>query len=798
MSEDRTTDTALSAASPPPVDLVEVDRIVASIGQGADAAIPICQAIQARFNYLPQAALQRVCATTGITPAAITGVATFYNQFRLAPAGRHTIRICVGTACHVKGSENVHAALTRHLKLAEGQDTDAARLFTIQKVACLGCCTLAPVVQIDRVTYGHVTPSRVPAMLEDFLAQQSAAAASPRPAPAAAASAALPEIRIGLGSCCVAGGSARVRIAVEKALAESGPPARVKRVGCVGMCHRTPLLEIDVPGKPPVLYARVREEEVARILHRHLRPHGLFRRARRTAAAALDRLLTDEAWPSLARHPLDVRDPPVAAFLDRQRRVVTEAGGQMDPLDLDEYRRRGGFAALHTALTAHAPESLVQEIRRSGLRGRGGAGFETGRKWEAVAAAAGTTKYVICNGDEGDPGAFMDRMILESYPYRVIEGMLIAAYAVGAREGFLYIRAEYPLAVQRVREALRCCADAGLLGERLLGAGAGFRLSVKEGAGAFVCGEETALIASIEGRRGMPRLRPPFPAERGLHGCPTLINNCETLAAVPWILRQGADAFAHMGIGTSRGTKVFSLTGKVARGGLIEVPMGITIRQIVEDIGGGVADGRAFKAVQIGGPSGGCLPAALSDTPVEYETLHQLGAMMGSGGLVVMDDRDCMVDMARYFLAFTQDQSCGKCTFCRIGTRRLLDILERLCAGHGRKDDLETLEGLSLQVRQGSLCGLGRTAPNPVLTTLRYFRTEYEAHLKGHCPAGRCKALIHYRIGDECIGCTLCAQNCPAEAIPVRTYEKHAIEDAKCIRCDMCRQVCPAGAVRVE
>jgi NADH-quinone oxidoreductase subunit F len=775
----------------------EVDRIVEAVGRGADAAIPICQALQAHFGYLPEAALRRVCEITSVTPAALVGVATFYNQFRTTPSGRHVIRVCVGTACHVKGSERVRAALARHLGLGPGEDTDARRLFTLQRVACLGCCTLAPVVQIDRVTYGHMSPAGVSAMIEDFLARERVGETGPEDGCRRTGESGEGEIRIGLGSCCMAGGSARVYRALSEAAAERGAGARVKRVGCVGMCHRTPVVEVVIPGREAVLYERVGEDQARAIVRRHFRARGWGRRLRLATAHALDCAFTDEAWRPIARAGVDPRDPELTAFLGRQRRVITEDSGAADPTDLDEYRRRGGFTALARCIGEGSPQRVIEEILRSGLRGRGGAGFETGRKWAAVRAAVGDAKYLICNGDEGDPGAFMDRMILESYPYRVIEGMLIGAFAVGAGEAIFYIRSEYPLALRRVREALDRCEAAGLLNQ-VRRSRPGVTFAVTEGAGAFVCGEETALIASLEGGRGMPRVRPQYPAERGLWGRPTLINNCETFAAVPWILRNGAEAFAAMGVGRSKGTKVFSLTGKVLRGGLVEVPMGITVREIVEAIGGGVAGGGRFKAVQIGGPSGGCIPAELADTPVDYETLTGLGAMMGSGGFVVMDESDCMLDIARYFLAFTQDQSCGKCAFCRVGTRRMLDILDRICAGQGEGRDIDELERLARQVKMGSLCGLGRTAPNPILTTLRYFRAEYEAHLRGRCPAGKCKALIHYVVTEDCIGCTLCAQNCPADAIAVRAYERHAIDDAKCTRCDMCRQVCPAKAVRVE
>jgi NADH-quinone oxidoreductase subunit F len=437
-------------------------------------------------------------------------------------------------------------------------------------------------------------------------------------------------------------------------------------------------------------------------------------------------------------------------------------------------------------------------ISASGLRGRGGAGFSTGDKWRMARKQPGPDKYVICNGDEGDPGAFMDRMLLESFPFRIIEGLAIAAVSIGAHEGIFYIRHEYPLAVKRINAALKICQQRGWLGESLLGSGYALRFTIQQGAGAFVCGEETALLASLEGGRGMPRLRPPYPIEQGLWGKPTVINNVETLAVVPWIIRNGAKAFAAYGTATSKGTKVFALAGNVVRGGLIEIPMGMSLREIVEEIGGGVRPGRKFKAVQIGGPSGGCVPARLADTPVDFESLREVGAIMGSGGLVVLDDSACMVDIARYFLDFTQKQSCGKCTFCRIGTRRMLEILERLCAGKGQPRDLAELEGLANQVGAGSLCGLGKTAPNPVLTTLRYFRDEYEAHLQGRCPAGKCPALIKYRVLENCTGCTLCAQRCPVDAIPMTPYARHVIDSEKCTCCDSCRQVCPYDAIEVK
>ncbi|MBU0718547.1 MAG: NADH-quinone oxidoreductase subunit NuoF [Planctomycetes bacterium] len=605
------------------------------------------------------------------------------------------------------------------------------------------------------------------------------------------------EIRIGLGSCCVASGSGKVYKALEEAVASTGARATIKRVGCVGMCHQTPLVEVLLPDQPAKLYAGVTPELTKRIVRRNFRSACPGRRLVNGASNLFERIAAKNGSPPVTLRSIEVRDPPVAAFLGPQKHLATEHCGAINPTDLDEYLWHDGFKALERCVKELTPAAIIAEIKASGLRGRGGAGFPTGQKWEKVREAAGDVKYVICNGDEGDPGAFMDRMMMESFPYRIIEGMAIAAGAVGARQGYFYIRAEYPLAVTRIREALAECERRGFLGDDILDTGRQLQLRIMEGAGAFVCGEETALLTSIEGNRGSPRLRPPYPADVGLWGKPTLVNNVETYATVPWIMRNGAEAFAAFGTSSSRGTKVFALAGKVKRGGLIEVPMGVTIREIVEDIGGGIKEDRAFKAVQIGGPSGGCVPANLADTPVDFEALTEVGAIMGSGGLVVLDDSDCMVDIARYFLSFTQDQSCGKCTFCRIGTRRMLDILNRLCRGQGREDDLAMLEQLAHSVKQGSLCGLGKTAPNPVLSTLQYFHDEYTAHLEGRCPAGKCAALIAYRVTDDCSGCTICAQHCPTAAIAFTPYQKHRIDVDRCVRCNTCRSKCPEDAIEV-
>ncbi len=790
------------------LDLTYVEQAVDRIGTGPEKVLEILQAVQGHFGYLPEEALERACELTDITAASIAGVSTFYSQFRHRPAGRHIIRLCVGTACHVKGADLIYEAFRRHLDIADDEDTDTEGMFTLEKVACLGCCTLAPAVNIGEVTYGHLTPNTVPTVLSDFLRYEEAKASHlqkthKRPGLKTDSQG---EIRIGLGSCCVARGSGKLHKALQQALDETGVRATVKRVGCVGMCYQTPLLEVVLGGDIRFLYARVQPEDAKPIVLRHFKVQGIRKRISNTVSHVLDNILTDESWEPVKRYSINVRDRSVADFLDKQIHIATEHRGRIDPVELDEYVRNDGFKALQRCVNELRPEEIIGAVERGGLRGRGGAGFPTHLKWSAVRDSGSKKKYVMCNGDEGDPGAFMDRMLMESYPYRIIEGMAIAAYSVGADEGYLYIRAEYPLAIKRMSEAISNCQDRGYLGNNIMRDPAlrepesdfSLHLKIVAGAGAFVCGEETALMASIEGRRGMPRLRPPYPAQSGLWGKPTLINNVETYAAVPWISRNGAQTFAGLGTSSSKGTKVFALAGKVSRVGLIEVSMGISIRQIVEEVGGGIAGGLRLKAVQVGGPSGGCVPAELADICVDYETLKDVGAMMGSGGMVVLDESDCMVDIARYFLEFTQNQSCGKCTFCRIGTRRMLDILERLCTGQGRKTDIEELEHLAQIVQKSSLCGLGKTAPNPVLSTVKYFRDEYKAHIEKRCPAGKCKALITYSITDDCIGCTLCAQYCPAEAIAMMPYQKHEIDAEKCIRCGTCKSVCLSDAVKVQ
>ncbi len=774
-----------------------VDEIVASRGISPDAAIPILQDIQSKFNYLPEEALTHVCDITQITPSRLSGISTFYSQFRHQPSGQHIIKVCTGTACHVKGATGVLDAISRELKLTEGHTTDTQGMFTLEKVACLGCCTLAPVVKIDEVTYGHVIPEKVGEIIRDFLTK-SKITGQQKASKDANQSEAAGEIRIGLGSCCVASGSEEVRLELEKVLRETRIHVQVKQVGCVGVCNQVPIMEIIKPGFEPAYYTRIQPEEVKEIVLSHFRPEGMVNRLRNKFFNGFEKIIDDGSPRTFRKYLSEQRDTPISEFLGPQMAIASENRGVVKPCDINEYIEGGGFTALRKCISSMSPQQIIDEVKASGLRGRGGAGFPTGKKWQMVKDQEGQQKYIICNGDEGDPGAFMDRMLLESYPFRIIEGMLIAGYATGAANGLFYIRAEYPLAVKRINEALEICRNKGFVGNHLFGSAFSFDIRIFEGAGAFVCGEETALIASVEGLRGIPRMRPPYPAAKGLWGNPTLVNNTETFSLVPWIFRHGANAFASIGTAGSKGTKVFALAGKVNRGGLIEVPMGITLRQIVEEIGGGIAGGRKFKAVQIGGPSGGCIPASMYDLPIDFEELAKVGSMMGSGGLIVLDDTDCMVDIAHYFLSFTQDQSCGKCTFCRIGTRRMLELLEKIRNGEGKADDIVHLEKLAESTRMGSLCGLGKTAPNPVISTLRYFREEYEAHIKGHCPSGKCLPLIQYEITDQCIGCTKCAQRCPSDAIAFTPYEVHSIDSQKCIKCDICRQVCPLEAVVVK
>ena len=773
--------------------IARVDAIIDRVGRSRRVIIPLLQALQAEFSYLPSDALQRVYERTEIDRAQMISVSTFYAQFRHIPYGRHIIKVCTGTACHVKGANNVYDAFRRELNMDEETITTADQQYSIEKIACLGCCALAPVVQIDEKIFGHVQPGRVKEVLDEFqqyAQEQEAQAADEAKEPP------IGEVRLGMENCCQASGTAAIYQAVLDASHELGIKVAIKPVSCVGACNQVPLIDVALPNGSIERYPNVKPEEIKEILLHHFKPASRLRRWKNALLNQVDMFHTDTTWDNILWKSEQERTGTINTFLSRQKRISTEGYGLISPLDIDEYMAHEGFAALEKAVTTMPRQAVIDTILQSGLRGRGGGGFPTGRKWSLVAATDKAEKYVICNGDEGDPGAFMDRILLESYPLRVIEGMIIAGYAVGARKGIFYIRAEYPQAVIRTRKAIELCREKGLLGEKLFGSAFSFDITIFEGAGAFVCGEETALIASIEGQRGFPRQRPPYPAVEGLFGCPTLINNVETLSQISYIIRHGAEAYRTIGTEKSPGTKVFALAGKVCHGGLIEVPMGTTLNQIIEDIGGGVEGGEKLKAVQTGGPSGGFIPAELCDAPVDFDALTRMGAIMGSGGMVVLSESSCMVDVARYFLSFTCQESCGKCTFCRVGIRRMLDILDRLCTGKGSMEDIDKLEELAISIKQMALCGLGKTAPNPVLSTLKYFREEYEEHVKGICRTGTCKEMVKLEITEECVGCTKCAKACPSDAIPYTPYARHQIEVEKCVLCGLCIDECSYNAIR--
>ena len=578
------------------------------------------------------------------------------------------------------------------------------------------------------------------------------------------------KVIVGQGSCGVATGAKKTAAQFERLIEEKDLDVKVDITGCVGTCYLEPIVDVYDDNNNMTRYVKVNADKASEIVEKHL--------------------VNGEVVTDLALHDED------KLFIEKQQRVVLRHCGLINPEKIEEYIAVGGYAATKKVVTSMTQDEVIEEIKISGLRGRGGAGFPTWFKWNAAKANKADQKYIVCNADEGDPGAFMDRSVLEGDPHSLIEGMIIGGYAMGARDGVIYVRAEYPLAIHRLEIAMSQAREKGFLGKNIFGSGFDFDLRIKAGAGAFVCGEETALIASLEGERGMPRLKPPFPAAKGYWQKPTNINNVETYANVAWIIANGGAAFGAMGTDKSKGTKVFALAGKIKKGGLVEVPMGLPLRDVIYGIGGGIKKDKEFKAVQMGGPSGGCIPASLIDTPVDYENINKTGAIVGSGGMIVMDETTCMVDMARYFLDFTRKESCGKCNYCRIGTKRMLEILERITKGEGKDGDIELLEELAYKVKDGAMCGLGQTAPNPVLTTIKYFRNEYEDHIYNKkCTAASCKSLISFNITDDCRGCTACARKCPVGAISGNKKEKHFINQDVCIRCGRCEENCKFDAI---
>ncbi len=581
------------------------------------------------------------------------------------------------------------------------------------------------------------------------------------------------KVVVGQGSCGIATGAKKTSNEFERIVAEKNlTNVVIDKTGCIGTCYLEPIVDVyNEEGALEARYVKCTPDKVAEIVDEHL-----------------------IGGKPVEKYVIPTEDE---AFLSQQQRIVLRNCGKINPEKIEEYLAVGGYEAARKVITSMTPDQVIEEIKVSGLRGRGGAGFPTWFKWNAIKSNKGAQKYMVCNADEGDPGAFMDRSVLEGDPHSLLEGMIIGGFAAGATEGIIYCRAEYPLAIARLEIAMAQAREKGYLGKNLFGTDFSFDIRIKAGAGAFVCGEETALIASLEGERGMPRLKPPFPAAKGYWKLPTNINNVETYANVAWIIANGGQAFADRGAEKSKGSKVFALAGKIKKGGLVEVPMGMTLREVIYNIGGGIKNDKEFKAVQMGGPSGGCIPAQLIDTPVTYEDINKTGAIVGSGGMIVMDEDTCMVDMARFFLDFTRKESCGKCNYCRIGTKRMLEILERITKGEGKDGDIELLEELAGKIKDGAMCGLGQTAPNPVLTTIRYFRNEYEDHIYNHkCTAKSCKALIHYEITDDCKGCGKCARNCPVNAITGEKKQVHKIDPNVCIKCGKCEDNCAFGAVK--
>jgi len=748
--------------------------------------------IQGKYNHLPEQALRDVAALMQIPLPDVYGVATFYTSFSLEPKGRHIVTVCMGTACHVRNSRGLLDEICRCLGIKPGETTEDM-LFSLETVNCLGACAMGPIMVVDGKYHGEMNASKVARVLKkyqtaevnvladavlgsaDDLTEYRESVASTRYAGGLG-------VHLCCGTGCVASGSRDVLETLKYEMKDQGVQAsvQVRATGCHGFCEKGPLMLI----KPAnILYQRVSPYDVRDIVSETLQN-----------SRVVERLLYED--PATGKKVTCRGDVP---FYAKQNRQILGPNGEIDPLEIDDYIARGGYQALARALYEMEPGEIIEEVERAGLRGRGGGGFSAARKWNACRRAYSVdgVKYVLCNADEGDPGAFMDRCLLEGNPHSVLEGMVIGAIAIGASNGYVYVRNEYPLAVKSIATAIEQAEARGLLGDDVLGSGFRFQVEVSRGSGAFVSGESSALMASIEGRVGEPREKYIHTAVRGLYVRPTNLNNVETWANVPLIVNEGAEQYASIGTEGSKGTKIFSLVGKVRNTGLVEVTMGITLREIIYDIGGGVPGDKEFKAVQTGGPSGGCIPASLLDIPVDFDRLSEVGSMMGSGGMIVMDEDTCMVDIARYFLDFLCDESCGKCTPCREGLKHMSSIITDVTEGTANMGQLELLEELAEVVRDTSLCGLGQTAPNPVLSTIRYFGEEYREHIEDRrCRAGVCRALISYEIDPElCTGCLRCVKSCPPGAITGERKEPHKIDAALCEKCGICREVCEFDAV---
>ena len=767
--------------------------------------IMILQDLQAECGYLPEDALSRVADTLKVPKSQIYSVATFYKSFTLTPRGKHIVDICEGTACHIRGASVLMNQASDQLKIKPGETTEDGE-FTLNSVHCVGACAMAPVVIIDGVYHGSVTSAQMSQEIKKCCSADSVTTAVQEEhfeLPEIAGKVASSEdyellknsilakrdpdesmVMVCAGTGCLAKGSLKVAEAFENGLAHARQKTAVKlgikRVGCQGFCEKGPLV-IIYPEK--IFYNNVNPEDVPLIIEETV-----------IGKKPVDKLLYHESGSDQG---LEIYDQ--IPFFAGQQRLALRNVGTVNPLDITDYIAQGGYGALIKALYNHSPESIISEVEKSGLRGRGGGGFPTGRKWRSSARIEADIRYVICNGDEGDPGAFMDRSIMEGDPHAVLEGMIICAYAVQASVGYIYVREEYPRALKHLQTAINEARRAGFLGQNICGTDFHFDITINRGTGAFVCGESTALMQSIEGKVGEPRAKYIRSAERGLYDKPTVLNNVETFVNVPLIIDHGANWFAATGIPQSTGTKVFSVVGKVKNTGLVEVPMGITLRKVIYEICGGILGDKEFKAVQTGGPSGGCLPADKLDLKVDFDSLTREGSMMGSGGMIVMDEETCLVDVARYFTDFLSQESCGKCAACRLGLDQLHEILERICAGNGVPDDLERIEKLLQVLETGSLCGLGKSAPNPVRSTLQHFRDEYMAHIEEkRCPAGVCRNLISYEITENCTGCRRCARLCPQEAISGEKKERHLIDQELCNQCGLCKATCNFAAIKIK